>query len=68
MNAPPATSTNSNRNEFEATRHLLDLACPAKEDAPFFNHCMRLAREMGMSWEEGLRYTIEQRQMAMRGR
>ena len=61
MSIMPATQTNTNPNDFEATRHLMDLACPTKEDAPFFNHCMRLAKEMGMSWEEGLRYTIEQR-------
>lgn len=53
-------------SEFEMTRALLDLACPTKEDAPFFNHCMRLAKEMGMSWEEGLRYTIEQRRAGRR--
>ena len=40
---------------------LLERACPTPADAPFFNHCMNLARSMGMSWEEGLRYVIEQR-------
>lgn len=47
---------------------LMDLACPTKEDVPFFNHCMRLAKERGMSWEEGLRHTIEQRREMERGR
>lgn len=58
-----AKLTNETISEFERTRDLLDLACPTKEDAPFFNHCMGLAKEMGMGWEEGLRYTIEQRRM-----
>lgn len=40
---------------------LLRQACPHAEDVPFFNHCMRLAREQGMNWGEGLLYTIEQR-------
>ncbi len=40
---------------------LFALACPSREDAPFFNHCMSLAKDMGMTWEEGLRYTIEMR-------
>ncbi len=40
---------------------LLEQACPTAADVPFFNHCMRLARNMGMSWEEGLQYVIEQR-------
>lgn len=40
---------------------LLEEACPTRVDVPFFNYCMRLARGMGMSWEEGLRYVIEQR-------
>ena len=43
------------------TKTLFQLACPAEEDTPFFNHCMRLAREMGLSWEEALKYTIEMR-------
>ena len=50
----------------EAQRHacseLLQLACPTREDVPFFNHCMALARARGMTWEEGLRYVIEQRE------
>ena len=41
---------------------LLQKACPTPADVPFFNHCMHLARGMGMSWEEGLRYVIEQRE------
>lgn len=40
---------------------LMEEACPTPADVPFFNHCMHLARGMGMSWEEGLRYVIEQR-------
>jgi hypothetical protein len=40
---------------------LFALACPSREDAPFFNHCMSLAKDMQMTWEEGLRYTIEMR-------
>ncbi len=35
---------------------LFARACPTKEDTPFFNHCMSLAKDMGMTWEEGLRY------------
>lgn len=54
--------------QFETTRELMDQACPTKEDVPFFNHCMRLAKEVGMNWEEGLRYTIEQRRAMERGR
>ena len=41
---------------------LIARACPTPEDVPFFNHCMTLAREQGMSWDEGLRYTIRQRE------
>ncbi len=41
---------------------LITRACPTPEDVPFFNHCMTLAREQGMSWDEGLRYTIRQRE------
>jgi hypothetical protein len=41
---------------------LFARACPTKEDTPFFNHCMSLAKDMGMTWEEALRYTIEMRQ------
>ena len=40
---------------------LIARACPTPEDVPFFNHCMTLARERGMTWEEGLRYAAEQR-------
>lgn len=40
---------------------LMEEACPTIADVPFFNHCMHLARGMGMSWVEGLRYVIEQR-------
>ncbi|CAN5556763.1 hypothetical protein BH10ACI4_BH10ACI4_37910 [soil metagenome] len=40
---------------------LLALACPAKEDTPFFNHCMAIAKERGLSWEQALEYTIEMR-------
>ena len=40
---------------------LLERACPSEADVPFFNHCMRLARSMGMSWDEALRYVVEQR-------
>ncbi len=40
---------------------LFKLACPTQEDTPFFNHCMRLAKSRGLSWEEALEYTIEMR-------
>jgi hypothetical protein len=40
---------------------LFNLACPTKEDTPFFNHCMTIAKERGLTWEEGLEYTIEMR-------
>ena len=43
------------------TTELMKQACPTAADAPFFNHCMHLARGMGMNWEEGLHYVIEQR-------
>lgn len=46
--------------EFTAQAHrLLEAACPTKEDTPFFNHCMALARAQGMSWMEGLEYVIQ---------
>lgn len=45
-----------------AETDLVARACPAPEDVPFFNHYMTIARERGMTWEEGLRYTIEQRE------
>ena len=41
---------------------LLSRACPNPEDVPFFNQCMTLARDRGMTWEEGLRYAIVQRE------
>ena len=66
MNALRVTSAIETTNEFDASQDLMNLACPTKEDAPFFNHCMRLAKEMGMSWKEGLRYTIEQRRQMER--
>jgi hypothetical protein len=40
---------------------LLAEACPSKEDTPFFNHCMALAKARGLSWEEALEYTVEMR-------
>lgn len=40
---------------------LLAKACPSKEDTPFFNHCMALAKAKGLNWEEALTYTIEMR-------
>ena len=40
---------------------LFAKACPTKEDAPFFNHCMSIAKDRGMSWKEALEYTIEMR-------
>lgn len=45
-----------------AQSELVARACPTPEDVPFFNHCMNIARDRGMSWEDGLRYTIEQRE------
>ena len=42
----------------ERSHTLLALACPAKEDTPFFNHCMALAKAQGMTWDEGLDYVI----------
>jgi hypothetical protein len=38
---------------------LFAKACPTKEDTPFFNHCMSIAKARGMSWKEALEYTIE---------
>ena len=40
---------------------LFQMACPRREDVPFLNLCMSLAKARGMSWEEGLLFTIEQR-------
>jgi hypothetical protein len=40
---------------------LFEKACPTKEDTPFFNHCMSIAKARGMSWKEALEYTIEMR-------
>jgi hypothetical protein len=40
---------------------LFAKACPTKEDTPFFNHCMSIAKARGMSWKEALEYTIEMR-------
>jgi hypothetical protein len=40
---------------------LFARACPTKEDTPFFNHCMSIAKARGMSWKEALEYTIEMR-------
>ncbi len=56
MNATMNSAVDINVDE------LFAQACPTREDAPFFNHCMSLAKDMGMSWEEALRYTIEMRQ------
>ena len=50
----------STRSEVELGE-LLAQACPSKEDTPFFNHCMALAKARGLSWEEALEYTIEMR-------
>ncbi|MDE3103933.1 MAG: hypothetical protein KGK08_02045 [Acidobacteriota bacterium] len=40
---------------------LLAQACPTQEDTPFFNHCMALAKDRGLTWEEALEYTVEMR-------
>jgi hypothetical protein len=40
---------------------LFAKACPTKEDAPFFNHCMSIAKARGLAWKEALEYTIEMR-------
>ncbi|HEY6376803.1 MAG TPA: hypothetical protein VIX90_14880 [Edaphobacter sp.] len=37
----------------ERARQLEALARPTPEDAPFFNHCMGLAKSMGLTWEQG---------------
>ncbi len=52
---------NADREVVDCSK-LLEQACPTRADVPFFNHCMHLARSMGMTWEEGLRYVIEQRE------
>ena len=44
----------------EANR-LLALACPTPEAEPFFNRHMAVAKGLRMTWVEGLRYVIEQR-------
>lgn len=53
----------------EAMSHtdLFQMACPRREDVPFFNHCMSIAKARGMSWEEGLLFTIEQRGVEFHG-
>jgi len=43
----------------ERARQLEALARPTPEDTPFFNHCMALAKSMGMTWEQALRYVVE---------
>lgn len=43
----------------ERARQLEELARPTPEDTPFFNHCMRLAKSMGMRWDEALEYVVE---------
>lgn len=40
---------------------LLTAACPTEEDTPFFNHCMKLAREQGLEWEQALEFTVGMR-------
>jgi hypothetical protein len=40
-------------------RQLEALARPTPEDTPFFNHCMGLAKSMGMTWEQALEYVVE---------
>jgi hypothetical protein len=40
---------------------LFSQACPSKEDTPFFNHCMAIAKARGLNWEEALEYTVEMR-------
>ena len=46
---------------------LLTLACPTDEDTPFFNRCMREAKDKGLSWNDSLRYTIDARQRLLAG-
>ena len=43
----------------ERARQLEALARPTPEDTPFFNHCMGLAKSMGMTWEQALQYVVE---------
>ena len=45
--------------EFSArANELLQLACPIKEDTPFFNTHMAQAKSKGMTWVEGLEYVV----------
>jgi hypothetical protein len=43
-------------------RQIEALACPKPEDAPFFNHCMSIAKSRGMTWDQGLEYVIKCRE------
>jgi hypothetical protein len=43
----------------ERARQLEALARPTPEDTPFFNHCMKLAKSMGMTWEQALEYVVQ---------
>ena len=62
MSTPQLDQTRSVTGLAHDVTDLLSRACPNPEDVPFFNHCMTLARDQGMSWEEGLRYAIQQRE------
>jgi hypothetical protein len=42
----------------ERARQLEALARPTPEDTPFFNHCMGLAKSMGLTWEQALEYVV----------
>ena len=43
-------------------RRLLSLACPNAEAELFFNHNMGQAKALGMTWVEGLKHVILQRE------
>ena len=42
--------------------HLLVRACPGPESELFFNYHMATAKALGMTWVEGLRHVILQRE------
>jgi hypothetical protein len=52
--------------EFSArANQLLKDACPTREDRDFFGACMGLAKAQGMSWVEGLEYTVRCRRASL---
>jgi hypothetical protein len=51
----------SPENFNEKATYLLNRACPEREDTPFFNARMAVAKAKGMTWIGGLENVIERR-------